>query len=80
MQNAEFEPLTDQLDITRFTLELIEDLRLLRAGKISVTDARARAEVAKQVLRAIGYVISAQRLLGDRARTVQAIGVEEVTQ
>lgn len=74
MQNAEFEPLTDQLDITRFTLELIGDLRKLRAGQITIHDARARAELAKQVLRAVGYVISAQRLLIDQAREVKELG------
>lgn len=66
-------PLMERLDITGLTLGIVNDLNQLRAGKISVADARARAELAKQALRAVGYVIQAQRFLSEQARELAAI-------
>ena len=72
--NAGVTSIADAMDIEAFTLGLIEDLQLLRAGKISVTDARARAELARQTLRAVGYVIAAQKYLSQAARAVGGPG------
>lgn len=72
--NESVQPIIAGLNIEAFTLGLIQDLNDLRAGKIDVPSARARAELAKQALRAVGYVLQAQRLLVDRARTIKAIG------
>lgn len=55
-----------------FTDDLIVDLQLLRAGKISVRDAQARAVLAKQVLRAVHYVVTAQRYIAERAAEIPA--------
>lgn len=56
----------------RFSLDdliggLSSDLRELRAGKISVRDAHARAVLAKQILRAVHYVVMAQKYMEGRA-------------
>lgn len=63
----------DRLNIIGITLGILGDLDALRAGKISVADARARAELAKQALRSVGYVLQAQRFLAQHAREVPAI-------
>lgn len=46
---------------------IVGDLNELRAGRISVADARVRAELAKQVLRGIGYAVQAQKFLAGQA-------------
>lgn len=56
-------PLSDRLNLSNFIAGLMNDLALLRAGKISVLDARARAELARQTLRGVHYVITAQKYL-----------------
>lgn len=61
----------------RFSLDdvingLAQDLKDLRAGKISIRDARARADLAKQLLRGVHYVVTAQKFMEQRARTVPA--------
>lgn len=58
--------MNERFDLGRFTDRLIEDLELLRAGKITPTDARARADLARQVLRSIGYVLEAQKVIDGR--------------
>lgn len=40
-------PITERFNLMDFTDELIGDLKLLRAGKISVRDAHARSELAR---------------------------------
>lgn len=64
--------MAERFNLMTFTDDLIGDLRALRSGRISVRDAHARAELAKQVLRAVHYVVTAQRYLGDRALPVPA--------
>jgi hypothetical protein len=66
--NIDSAPLTERFDLLAFTDHLIMDLAALRAGKISVRDAMARAEIAKQILRSVGYVITAQKYLLDSAK------------
>lgn len=63
-------PLTARFDLLTFTDDLIGDLRDLRRGKISVKDARARAELARQVLRAVHYVVAAQKFIEQAALPV----------
>ena len=67
MQESEFSDLGTALDLRQFTLGIINDLERLRAGQISVPDARARADLAKQALRAIGYIITAEKMIEQRA-------------
>ncbi len=63
--------MSERFNLTSFTDDLINDLHLLRNGKISVRDAHARAELARQVLRAVHYVVIAQRYLVDRALPIE---------
>lgn len=55
------------LNIVGITSGILDDLDKLRSGEISVSDARARADLARQALRAVGYVLQAQKLLSDAA-------------
>lgn len=55
------------IDLMDFTKSLIRDLELLRTGEISVQQARAAAEIARQVIRAMHLVVTAQRLIEMRA-------------
>lgn len=59
--------LADRLDLGTLVAGLLGDLKDLRAGKISNRDAQARAELARQVLRAVHYVVTAQKYLDGRA-------------
>ena len=63
-------PLSERFNLMSFTDDLIGDLKALRDGKISVREARARADLAKQVLRAVHYVVTAQRFISDRAKQI----------
>jgi hypothetical protein len=65
-------PMTARFDLLTFTDGLIGDLQALRRGKISVRDARARAELARQVLRAVHYVVTAQKFLESNAQVLPA--------
>lgn len=60
---ADLAPLTERFSLNSFTDDLIADLKLLRAGRISVKDAHARAELAKQVIRAIHLAVAARKFL-----------------
>lgn len=51
----------------QFTLDLIEDLKDLRSGKIKLPEARARAMLAREVLRAVSLQLQSQTFLSDRA-------------
>jgi hypothetical protein len=56
-------PMTERFNLMQFTDSLIKDLELLRTGKISLRDASVRADLAKQVLRAVGLVVTAQKYI-----------------
>lgn len=60
-------PLSKRFRLTGFTDDLIQDLADLRAGKISTRDAAVRADMAKNVLRALGLIIQAQKYLEGQA-------------
>jgi len=63
--------LAERLDLGTFIGGLVTDLKMLREGKISVRDAHARAELARQVLRGVHYVVNAQKYLEGRALPTQ---------
>jgi hypothetical protein len=69
-EEEEIGPLTERFNLATFTDDLIQDLHDLRSARISVRDAMARAHLAKQVLRAVHYVVTAQRFLADNAKPV----------
>lgn len=58
------------IDMAAFTKSLIGDLENLRAGKMSVQQARAAAELARQVLRSMHLIVTAQKLIEARALPV----------
>lgn len=62
--------LSERLDLQDLIGGLVGDLRALREGKISVREAHARAELARQILRGVHYVVVAQKYLEDRARAL----------
>lgn len=66
MQN-EPQSLADKFDLSDLINGLVGDLKDLRANKISVRDANARAVLAKQILRGVHYVVVAQKFLEGRA-------------
>lgn len=58
------------IDLAAFTKSLIADLEGLRTGKVSVQQARASAELARQVIRSMHLIVTAQRLIESRALPV----------
>jgi len=59
--------IADRFDLQTLIEGLAQDLKDLRAGKISVRDAHARAALGKQILRGVHYVVVAQKFLEGRA-------------
>lgn len=60
--------LADTYDLKGIISGLVSDLNQLRAGKISVPQARASAELARQALRGLHFVVTAQRMLMGAAK------------
>lgn len=59
----------------RFSLDAIidglaSDLVSLRAGTITLDDARVRAELAKQIFNGVRLVINGRRMLEQQAKTI----------
>lgn len=66
-------PISEQLGIPQIIAGLAADLDSLRAGKIGVNDAVARAMLAKQIFNGVRIYLNATKLLSDNARPTQAI-------
>ncbi len=60
-------PLTARFNLDDVLNGLANDLVALRAGSISVDDARVRAELGKQILNGVRLVIKGQEYLERRA-------------
>lgn len=69
MHTIEPAPLTDRFNLMAFTDELIDDLKALRENKISVNEAHARANLAKQILKAVHYTIVAQKFMLEQTQS-----------
>jgi len=65
---SEASPLGERFSLDEVINGLASDLRALRAGEITVDQARVRAELAKQLMNGVRLVINAQKHLEDRAR------------
>lgn len=63
-------PISDRFSLDEIISGLAGDLASLRAGRISVEDARTRAEIAKQIMNGVRLVVNAQKYLEQRARLV----------
>jgi hypothetical protein len=59
-----------QFDLNDFVVGLANDLKDLRAGRISNRDAQARAVLAKQVLRGVHYVVVASKFISENAKSL----------
>ena len=51
------------IDVSEVTRMLIEDLRLLREGKITNTDGRVRAQLAREALRSAHLQLEGLKLI-----------------
>ncbi len=70
--NDDTSPLGERFSLDTVVSGLADDLAALRAGEISIEDARVRAELAKQFMNGIRLFINAQRYLEDRAKLLPA--------
>lgn len=59
-------PLSDRFSLDAVIIGLSGDLEALRAGLISVEDARVRAEMAKQIMNGVRLVVNAQKFIEQR--------------
>jgi hypothetical protein len=66
-------PLSERFNLDAVIYGLASDLDALRAGQISVDDARARSELAKQIMNGVRLVINARKSLEAEARLVSAV-------
>lgn len=66
--------LAERLNLQDLIGGLVGDLRALRRGEISVREAHARAELARQILRGVHYVVQAQRVIEQRSKPTPALG------
>lgn len=64
---SEASPLGERFNLDSVIAGLASDLDLLRAGKISVDDARVRGELAKQIMNGVRLVVNAQKYLEGRS-------------
>lgn len=60
-------PVGEQFSLELVVSGLASDLTELRQGKITIDDARVRAEIAKQIMNGVRLVINARRVLEGRA-------------
>jgi hypothetical protein len=64
------EPLGDRFSLDEVINGIAVDLADLRAGRITIEDARVRAELAKQYLAGIRMVVSARKYLEESAKLI----------
>lgn len=65
---AKADPLASSL--TSLARDLIDDYHLLRTGKLSVREARTRAALAREAMRAVHLQFEGLRLLSESAKPV----------
>ena len=69
-RQPEHSPLDEQFSLEDVIKGLAADLSELRAGKISIDDAKARAELGKQIMNGVRLVINARKSLEGGARQI----------
>jgi hypothetical protein len=57
--------------LTQLAQDLIADYHDLRAGKLSVREARTRAAVAREAMRAVHLNFEGLRFLSERAKQIE---------
>lgn len=70
MARGDSSPLGERFALDAVIDGLAGDLVALRSGQISVPDALARAELAKQIFNGLRLVISGRRMLEKDARQI----------
>lgn len=65
--------------LSGFTLELIQDLKDLRAGDITINDARARTQLAREVLRSVQLRLVGLKYMSEAAKTLPSPGGENIS-
>jgi len=56
--------------LTRLARNLIEDYEQLRKGKLSVREARARANLAREAMRAVHLQFEGLRFMSEQAKRI----------
>lgn len=70
-RDYESAPANDRLDMVGIIRGLANDLDELRAGRIGVNDAIARALIAKQIFNGVRLYLNATKLLSQTAQPVE---------
>lgn len=68
--NHEASSLGERFNIDDAIRGLAQDLKELRAGKISVENALTRAALARQMFNGVRLVIQGQRMLAEKAKPI----------
>jgi hypothetical protein len=71
-RDYESAPVSESLGLPDVIRGLVRDLEDLRAGKITVNDAMARAHLAKQIFNGVRIYLNGTKLLSDAARALPA--------
>lgn len=66
-------PVADKLNLESIIAALARDIDELRAGKISVQDAMARATLAKQMFNGVRLYMNGMKMLADAAKPTKAL-------
>jgi hypothetical protein len=64
--------------LSGFTLELIQDLKDLRTGDITINDARARTQLAREVLRSIQLRLAGLKYMSEAAKAFPPTGGTDI--
>jgi hypothetical protein len=60
----------DALNVAGIVLGLVDDLRQLRSGEITIPMARARATLAHEIIRGINLVIAGKKMIEGNALAI----------
>ena len=60
----------DSIDLRSFVVQLINDVKLMRAGKMTVHKARAIADLSKQALRGVHLMLEGAKYLEQGAKPI----------
>lgn len=71
---SETSPLGERFSLDAVIEGLADDLQRLRAGEISLEDARIRAEIGKQIFNGVRLVINGRKMLEREAKQIGSGG------
>ena len=72
-RDYESTPVSDRLNLEDIINGLAGDLRALRAGEITVSDAQARALLAKQIFNGVRIYLNGMSLLSGQAKKIKEL-------